>query len=344
MIPSSNILFAIVVGHLLLGSAASHANEIHIIKNKAYVHATHIRSMQFSYELQRDSGWKVSVAFYSDGTRFRVDRNDITGYVARQKQFDPVKTSAAYNDERYQLLEPHEQRLRLQDGNLAAGYSVNTPHLFIYQWVQQMGAPFRWDTVLSIQSWDAAFENAMYIGKDDIKKIPVDVIDLQQAEAVRTPCVYRVYFASALGYFPIKYERRVKTSGEVTSTMTVEQYEVISTDGRDIVFPTLVRYVETGADGVSLPKHATIVVDKSSIRVNQDVDDSLFTLPNDNPEWVYDVDEQNRLFAATNPTSTPMEKPSPSFTSSILVWFNAAALCVGIIAYILYRRRARNTA
>ncbi len=257
--------------------------------------------------------------------------------IVGDRRIEPLQFAAAFDDQRFQLLAPHQLRLRVQDGNSEASYSVTTPETFVYQWLQTIGAPFRWDAVLDNANWENAFREAKYIGSVTEGGTALETIEIPQRRGVRTPCIYKVYFSPDLGYLPVKYARRVEQTGEISSTMDVHAHKTFAIDGRTVAVPTLLRYTETGADGVSLKQAISITVDEQSLQVNQDVDDALFTLRADNPEWVYDVDEENRKQAAIQGAAAGslshdgLRESRGSTRFSLLLWGNVALIGLVVV-------------
>jgi len=321
---------------LFLLAPVARAAETDEIRAQAMLHAMLVRSLAFAYDIEDSAGWKAHGEFWGDGTRYRVNRNDERGMLVGDKRIDPLTSSSAYDDRRYQLLTPDQSRLRLQDGNAEANYSVGTPQTFLYMWLQEIGKPFRWDCVLSHALWEEKFREARYAGKDEDHDVELEVVEIPERLQVKAPCIYKVYFAPALGYLPVKYARRVEETGEVSSTMVVEKYKTFPVDGRTLAIPTRMKYAESGADGVSFKQSLAITVDEDSLKVNEPIEESLFTLTSPDPQWIYDVDHENRMLAAVEVPSAPSQ---PSDRSSyLLLVVNVVGIGAIAAAWLAYRR------
>lgn len=331
------VAVAALFGFLSVFSArAGYGAEVDEIRAQALMHAMLVRSIAYAYTIENSTGWKMEGEFWGEGTRYRVNRNDIQGMMVGDKRLAPLQSASAYDDARYQLLSPHQQRLRIQDGNSEANYSVGTPQTYLYLWLQESGKPFRWDSALSHSAWEQKFKDARYAGKSEDNGIEVEVVEIPQRLQVKTPCIYQICFAPSLGYLPVKYLRRVEQSDAISTTMVVEEYKTLEVDGKTVAIPTRMQYSETGADGMSLKQSLTLTVAEDSLKVNEPIDESLFKLHADDPGWTYDVDHENRMLAAVElPADPPPKKPRSS--SRILI-ANLSLLVIFAIGFPFYRR------
>jgi thiol-disulfide isomerase/thioredoxin len=202
-----------------------------------------------------------------------------------------MSVMAAFNGRRQQKLFGNEFRLRLKDGNAGAAYGVDIPELMVYAWLRTPRGDFRWDLIRQPSSWKQRFVGATYVGEATDGQVRLQVVDFPQREGVKTACFFRVYFAPELGYLPLKYDRFVEASKELTSWMRVERYKAMEIDGNRIAIPLDVRYEQNDKDGVGLPMIQTLKVAEDTLKINHDINDGLFTLPTEIAKSVYDVDE-----------------------------------------------------
>ncbi|MFO1044297.1 MAG: hypothetical protein U0941_21135 [Planctomycetaceae bacterium] len=315
--------------------------EIDEIRAQALMHAMLIRSIAYSYEIETNTGWEMKGEFFGEGTRYRVNRTDVQGMLVGGKRIAPLNSASAYNDERYQLLTPDQRRLRIQDGNAEANYSVGTLQTYLYLWLQESGKPFRWDTVLSHASWEQKFKEASYGGRVEENGLECEVVEFPQRRQVKTPCIYRILLVPSLGYLPIKYTRRVEKDDAVSSTMIVEKYKTIQIDGKAVAIPTQIQYTESGADGVSLKQSMKLTLDEKSLKVNEPIDASMFTLTVDDKSWIYDVDHENRVLASVEMPGNPL--PNNQRALSPLLVVNISVLAIFVVGYLVYRSIPRAT-
>jgi hypothetical protein len=309
------------------------------VREKAFFTVRSIRSMEFAFETTGDDGWRAAATVSLEEDRFRVDRSDQAGGMMQGKQIPPLKFTSAFNDKRHQMLESHDSRLILKDGNVSSVYSIDTPQTFMYLWLQSPGQTFRWDTLRSPLEWTRGFSGATYVGSETRDGISFEIVDIPQDKGVKTPCVYRVYFAAQLGHVPLSYTRRVRSSQEISSSLRVTSFKKIEVEGRSIAFPLEISYVETGKDEVSLPRKLSIKIDEATIKLNHDIDDSIFTLSKSSADKVVDIDEQNRIIQrierGIEPNATVSDRPS---AGRWLLWGNIIAGAAAVLCWLIWRR------
>ena len=78
-------------------------------------------------------------------------------------------------------------------------------------------------------------------------------------------CKFQVHFAVDLGFFPIKYERFVGSTGELTTVFEVQEIRTQKSATGIVAYPIKLFRKELGADGVSLPMEETIHVDEATL-------------------------------------------------------------------------------
>lgn len=310
------------------------------IRTQGRFHAQLIRTMEYRFTLSDNHGWITQVDLHLEGTRFRIDRKDTTGMQVLDRRISPLQSMAAYNDERSQNYHVNDSQFILRDGNGRASYSVDFPHGAVYAWLRMPGtAPIRWDHIHSSKVWEDRFADAVPLGTVEEEGQTLQVVDFPQQ--VVTPCVFKVFFNPALGYLPVKYIRRVAATGETASTMAVQKVHELQIDSHSVGLPLEVRFDETGADGVSLKQQLNYVVDESSIGINKEIDQSLFTLDPKQAKSVYDAEEQARLLGAVEKEHKPqIANPPASRSSSIwLIAGNLALLLVVLFVAGWLRRK-----
>jgi hypothetical protein len=223
-----------VFSFVCVAAALADKERLDDIRTQGHFHARLIRSMEYSFEVIDDKGWKARVDFYAEGTRFRVDRHDITGQWIVNRRIEPSQMSAAYDDQRYQLYTSKPSTLLLKDGSHSARYSNGTPHTRMYGWLRMPDMlPVRWDKNVNGTIWENRFRDAVYKGQVQDNGMELEVVEFPRRD-LRTPFIYKVYFAPRLGYMPVKYVRRVEQTGETSSTMEVTRFREFVVDGRRV--------------------------------------------------------------------------------------------------------------
>lgn len=326
-------------------------DDVAAICEHAYFHASLIQSLMYEFDLEStEGGLKTHVRFASVGSYFRIDREDSSGLIVQGRPSAPMISSTAFNGERQQQLNRTNMSLRLQNGVDGARYDIPIPHEFVYGWLDNLnGAMLRWDQILSKKLWDERFAEAISLGTITEAGRILEVVEFPQRANVQTRCVWKVYFATELGYLPIRYERRVESNGALSSTMIVDKYKLFDVDGAQSAIPIKISFVETGADEASLPDTMTMEVNEPSLKINGDVilEEGFFTLDVTGVKDIYDIDAHNAAITAAEEKHgvkrikfAAENRSFPSYL--ILLGVNGALLLVvGLI--FLFRRRSKKT-
>jgi hypothetical protein len=321
----------ISISACVVGWSDGESQKLVEIREKGVAGAKIFRSIEYSYFMD-SNGRQMGVQFYGDGDNFRVDRVDTTGAVVNGRRSPPLKRSAAFDGKRQQLLIDESSRLQLRDGNQNASYAVSTPHTMIYAWLRSADAKFRWDSIHNATIWRQRFSDAKYVGTITENRLVLEIVEFPQREGVKTPCIFRVYFAPLLGYLPIKYERRVEKSGELASSMRVERYKTMEVEGSHGAVPLEVKFEQNNKDTVSLPMVKIAKVNEESIKINHKIDASLFTIDRKKAKVVLDREEfeRERESARQRPLDRELSG-SHSSSASVSRWLVGLNLGVGLL-------------
>jgi thiol-disulfide isomerase/thioredoxin len=274
-----------------VSGAKNQESKLAQIREKAVFHVQLIRNMEYSIQMKSDDGMESNVEIHATGDRFRVNRRDAVGAKFGAQRQAPMTVMAAFNGRRQQLFFGNESQLIVKDGNTGATYGTETPELMVYAWLRAPRGHFRWDSIRQSSNWKQRFASATYVGEAMEGHVRLEIVDFPQREGVKTPCYFRVYFAPQLGYLPLKCDRFVDASQELTSWVRVERYKLLEFDGNRVAIPLDVRFEQNAKDGAGLPLGLTFKLAEDSLKINRDIDDGLFTLPRDIAKSVYDVDE-----------------------------------------------------
>ena len=319
----------VVLQNKLIFGESSKGRDLDLVLlcTQAQFHAALLKTLQFAYYYESDCGLTGNAKFASSGDRFRLDRVDITGGKILGDKSSGMSLSTAYNGNRQQRLDVKQSLLRLKNGNDGVIYGLAIPQTLAYAWLRMHGTPpLRWDSIVGGTLWEERFAEATYVGKVNRNGRILEVVEFPQRKGLNTPCIWKVYFDPDLGYLPIKYVRRVEKTGEVSSTMEVTRFKTFDIAGHTIGVPTEVNFQETGADSVSLVQKKTYRVDEGSLKVNEDVEDRLFTIDRRgvkntyingslaHPSWQAMVDVATELESAEQELAAFQE---PSFGTGI---------------------------
>ncbi|APZ95141.1 serine/threonine-protein kinase [Fuerstiella marisgermanici] len=257
------------------------------IRSQAYTRLSSIRSLAYRFEVKDSEGWHSKCEFFAERVRFRLNREDVTA----GELGGMMKMASAFDGTQQQTFDGPRDQLRLKTTIEGASYGVMIPQTYVYAWLLSGKDNHRWDTILDDQVWQQRFREANYIGEITEDGHTLDIVDFPQRINVATPCTFRVYFDRDLGFLPVRYFRQTVARNELSTTMKVTHHKAFTIDGKQIVIPLKVDFSETQADGVSWRGETTISVDEDSLRVNEPLDESLFTLSRtDGVDHIYDMD------------------------------------------------------
>jgi len=317
-------------GHSLMGNDGKLAE----IRTQGQFHAACVEQLQFRVHVSQSDGFEADAEFFQAGSQFRVNRVDETGMLVAGKRSDPASFIAAFDGKRQQFQSNNEASLRLQDGNARATYSIQIPQSYAYAWLRK-AEPLRWDTIVTNALWEERFQDATYVGTArDAEGRLLEIVEFPQRMGVKTPCIFKVWFAPDLGYLPIKLERRVEETGAVSSTVAVTRFKRFSVDGHTIAIPTAVKCHETGADQVSAKMTRTVTVDEATLKVNEPIDPGIFTLDPSQVKVVYDMDRQAARLAKLEAEQRLPTQAAPRWR--LLLWCNVF-LAVTVALCLAYR-------
>jgi serine/threonine-protein kinase len=270
------------------------------ICQEAFTQVEPLTSLEYTFETKDTEGWHSKAEFHAYKDRFFMKRVDVTGLMVLGKRLDPMTCSSAFDGVRQQYLDSNG-RLRLKAGAEGAAYTNTTPELAMYMWLRNKPGDWRWDSVRNKDLWDKRFAAATYIGAIPEPGRTLEIVDFpQQVEGLK-PCVFRVFFARELGFAPVKFIRRNAATTEISTVMHVTDFKTLVQAGKAYWLPLSLSVTESGADGVSRIQELTMTVSAASIKVNEPVDESLFTIPETLAKEVYDVDLENALLEAVGP-------------------------------------------
>jgi len=210
------------------------------------------------------------------------------------------------------------------------GYQHEVPLIWPYNWLKAPNSPLRWDTLVADENWDRLISCAKVIEPRTFGDQETIGIEMAHLNPGVTKCTYRIWLSPALGFLPLYRERVVDSTDEVSTTVEVQQYKIVDLDGLPFGFPTKVKIVETGRDGVSMKSEILLTVDESTLRVNQPVNQSLFKITAE-PNWsVHDSSLQRRI----NNAVSQLPMPQTTFTPPQQLWgpwlYAASALVLSL--------------
>jgi hypothetical protein len=166
----------------------------------------------------------------------------------------------------------------------------------------------------------------------------LDVIEVRRHAADSITSLYNVYLATKYNYVPMRYIQKGEKSGEILSMMEVTAYKECLVSSRTILFPTAVRYTSSGRTASS--PSLQFYVDEPSLRINEEIADSVFDLNAGHSDSVFDKVQNNQVLAAIElPKYVPPQTSRRSLTP--ILWGNV--IVIGLLtvfaALASFRRR-----
>jgi hypothetical protein len=169
------------------------------------------------------------------------------------------------------------------------------PLLRPYYWLLQgPGESRTLDRLRNIEVWVERLSGATIKSDRETVNGSVSIVMDVPPEPLSRPWFYRVYLAPEYGYYPLRYERIMRDSGEVTSRCDVTSAHPFDVDGRVGVFPLVIAYDEKGLDGHSFVRRVEMVVEPVHLKINGSIDDEVFTVSPRRARHVVDVAQANQ--------------------------------------------------
>ena len=319
------------------GRAAVLGDTLDLIREKAASGARAIHSLEFTYVEQWNGEPKFRVNVFLKDDRFRINRYDIMPTSAVGSRGSIGDLSSAYDGRRQQELIPQQTSLRLKDGPSGAMYGAHIPQAMMYLWMLTNSDKLAWDRARNPSVWSDVLKKATYVGRREVEGIEFEVVDIPQPD-VKPPAVFHVYFAPKLGFVPLRYERIIKDSRKTVATMRVVRHRAVEVDGQHLAIPLEMTFEQESGT----VRKMKIVVDESSLKVNQDIDDAQFVIQAPGDIKIRDVDLYNRTVRQVeeaNFARLQAGQVKPGITTSHwLLWLNVAIAFFAVL-YLFWRRR-----
>jgi hypothetical protein len=299
-----------------------------------------IRSLEYRFTHAGDKAGSSTSEVVYDGLKYRITRDDtVPGERSEGRLFS---TELAFDGLRQQKIRHDSRLVQLQDGHVNAWGITETPETMNYLWLSTWGKTPDLNEVRDKANWISRFEHARVIGESDEYIVPAVGVEFPSPQVDR-PVKTVVWFSREHGCIPVARERRLETTGVVSSTFRVTEYVLKDLDGHSQLFPLSFDFVETGDDKVSLPQTFTMTIDPESLQVNHVVDEGRFTLPIPEGYEIRDVQLDQAAIAQAEALATAKgaaglpDARSASLWS--LLWVANGLLFLAIAGYVYWRRR-----
>jgi hypothetical protein len=306
---------------------------------KAQEIAQRITAFEFRMQSEHSDGRRSNYEFVAKASRFRGSRVDV---VAGKNPLGGPPVSAnlvfAFNDAQEQCLEEidfsdvggeRRKMLTLTDGaaHEDAGYKCEFPLMKVYRWLRGPAEPSRWDVLVSDDHWERVRKQAVYLGIREVAGMQTHGIRVPQVSSVVKNAAFEVWLAPELGYVPLMYERKLIASGEVASVVKVESWKMVDLDGESFGFPTCISFSQNDLDGRSRALSYKEVIEPETLKVNQPVDESLFTIVPE-PDWVV---HDNSEVTRTSDLASMIEHPPATFSPPESRWRSGTWVVLALV-------------
>lgn len=321
-------------------SAPLSAQYLTDIRERSYKAVTSLVSTDYRGELISSTGQVSSLRFLRNGDHYRLEREDRSAPVINGRQIPPVNAVWTYDGRRFQRFNVERDRLRLSDNEQRTG--ATDPMLRIYSWLLQGLCEMpTWQTLQDQSVWKRRFENASFLGETTVNGESCWLAEFPQ-DCISNPCVYRVAFTADEFCLPIHVERRVKSTGEVSTTVTVDQRKHFEVEDASVLFPLKVTSVETAADGLSYAQTMTWTLVEEQINLDAEIDPSVFTISPAKATRIHDVQQNRRAIEAVRPAAAQVEPVNSErrWLRYLFVMLNLAA--AGVLLRLVWKNRDRS--
>ena len=261
------------------------------------------------------------------------------------------------------LLEPFEYAFNGTDyqwfstGHVALTFSKKCRHptpywdpsplMWPYYWVA--GQQTNWSDIKDIARWETRFKEAKYVGQKVENNMQFDVVSFPfpQMNMDRV----HVYFAKELNYYPLEMRGFVDSlnGGLPVLQAQVTRYKTFDIDGMTFVFPLSVE-VQMGIKGDDEVGWSEMywTVDESSIKINPQLDEDLFTISPSRAKTVTDYDkmlEEGTMLPSSDVAddgrdivSEPLPKRTWS-TQKTIAFVAVNLILLALLIYFLLRKK-----
>ena len=246
------------------------------IKERAFRASLSVTSFDLSARIESSNGAIWQVRFLRDRQKYRIDRTDVEFAVEDGRRIVAPYSSWSFDGEIYQSYNARNGALKLSEKGQAKGAA--DPALLPFRWVTSILCTSDSTEIENPETWNHCFAKARYKGTTLIDGDCCEVVEFDQ-ECFGEACLFKVFFSAAHDGFPIRYERRVKRTGQLSTVFSVLQWVEIkpANETQTIRFPIKMTRHENGKDGVSLPMKRTVSV-QADIRINGPVDPAVYDL------------------------------------------------------------------
>jgi len=280
-----------------------------------------------------------------DQLYYAVQGNSVYSRVEKTDSDVGLSTSweGAYNGTEYQVLEHSGvlQKFSHAPDYFAGRYHSNQPIAVPLDFAFEFGNEYAYYTFLNQTIWERLVPLSEYVGVENVGGRLCDVVGINKVNPeFNAQYSYVVFLARELDYYPLKWELDVTpltgadgtTLGEPTRTEGEVQTLVRQTSSGRVVVPVDVT-LDVYWNG-ELGRTIQIHIDPATLRINQPLDESLFTI---------DDSRASRIVDRDSPTTAPARVLEVQQRRNWYFLFVVVLLAIASIA-VLWRLRKKRSA
>lgn len=299
-----SVLLAAVFGVMRLGWAEDGAITVDELLRRQQQYFETLKTIQYSVthslssapphsgrvEPEYESRFVRQAKYTQKGSSFRFTNQ----FVENDNSQESPETTLAYDGKRYQALEHEGRWLRVKrefdPAKLSAGYGPQLPE-FAIPFAVWAYAPDDWEKradfhatqwLAQSSAWDYVRANSRLAGNEDVNGNECLVLRMDKPNTSGTntdPHVYSlIYFAKDYEYFPVKRQSFYQTDSGYVLGLNEEVTGLAMVKGESgdshIVYDKFTSFKYS--EGYTVKEE--LVFDKGQFKINESVDDSLFTI------------------------------------------------------------------
>ena len=317
----------------------------------ASVGSEHARLLE-SIEFKVSTGGPYDYHFFLEGDKFRTELFHVkmaTGLPPGLDKSDPASLSKKRPSEIFTYDEKDYYRKAIRKGKevishgiylsqmkgLLTGYCCST-FLNPYSWIMYNEKDYGLGVICNKKAWKNALKGAEYLG--DEKILDIDCIHL--VCSLSEGSKLHLWLAKEYGYSTMKYQTLSK-DGELICSVEVLEYKLynLSEPPKKVLISTkmLERQPTHG-------KEYNFEIKKGTLKVNQGIDDNLFTLtPSHNTLNYVDLDKQMQKIADRENGVKPVEGLDVKGKGFWILRISLIVSGFALIGIVIFRKLARRT-
>lgn len=245
--------------------------------------------MQDRWSNLKGNTLQIKSGFITQGNMFRCDTQTLqadgsTSYSA----------ILAYNGKRYQKLNFGEMAsLDLSSKSIVEQnpYGNMHPLLVAFGWAFTNNDSFDLSTISNPEIWSKLIKNTVEVYKEEkeghscIVWVFNDDLDTTNRKSKKMT----IFFAEDLDYFPIASEVH-DSEGKLRTRCTVTEFKRNNTEDGEVVFPVNIEAKSFFGPEADIIVSSTSQVDPQTLKINDQINEDVFTLPLSQADYIYDAD------------------------------------------------------